>query len=132
MCKQARYLELTSVSPELKQIAEQTDQSSSEEMMMKVSRRMEKVKFQSFGKVKKKVHSLDTDKELSKLYNEKDKEDCDHDKIDQLINNKIHEYQLKNYEKKLSDLNRLKQEKGRSAVIFKLKEKIVGSKKTKQ
>ena len=36
------------------------------------------------------------------------------------------------YEKKLHYLDKLKKEKGKSAAIFKLKEKIVGSKKTTQ
>ena len=75
---------------------------------------------------------METDKELSKLYEQKDNGNCEHEDIDQLINNKLHEHQLKNYEKKLSDLKRLKTEKGRSAGVFKLKEKIVGSKKTNQ
>ena len=127
-----RYLELTDDSAELNHITEQMDHSNSEEMMIQVSRRMEKIKFQSFGKVKKKVYSMETDKELSKLYEQKDNGNCEHEDIDQLINNKLHEHQLKNYEKKLSDLKRLKTEKGRSAGVFKLKEKIVGSKKTNQ
>ena len=126
-----RYLELTDDSAELNHITEQMDHSNSEEMMIQVSRRMEKIKFQSFGKVKKKVYSMETDKELSKLYEQKDNGNCEHEDIDQLINNKLHEHQLKNYEKKLADLKRLKTEKGRSAGVCK-KEKINGSKKTNQ
>ena len=41
-------------------------------------------------------------------------------------------HQLKEYEKKLHHLNQLKKEKGKSAAIFKLKENIVGIKKTCQ
>ena len=100
--------------------------------MVQLTRRMEKIKFQSFGKVKMKVQTLDNDKELCKLYEQKNEKDCDEDAINQRINNKIIEYQLKDYEKKLKCLKQLKTEKGKSAAVFKLKEKIVGSKKVGQ
>ena len=54
------------------------------------------------------------------------------EEINVKINNKIHEQQLKNYEKKLADLKKLKNEKGKSAAVFKLKDKIVGNKKVGQ
>ena len=93
---------------------------------------MEKVKFQSFGKVTKKVQSISTDKELDKLYELKSTPEANKEDIDEQISNKILAYQLKEYEKKLHFLNNLKNEKGSSAAIFKLKEKIVGSKKISQ
>ena len=124
-----RYLELTTGSKELEQVVLQ---SNPEQMMGELDRRLEKIKFQSFGKVTKTFKSLTHDKELTKLYKEKDTEGCDEEKINRLINNKLHEKQLQTYEKKLEDLKKLKKEKGKSAAVFKLKDKIVGSKKIAQ
>ena len=94
---------------------------------------MEKNKFKSFGKVKRKITSVTNDKDLRKLYEEKVKNDEDENiQLDEKINKKILEYQVKEYERKLLYLNELKKEKGRSASVFKLKEKIVGSKKAVQ
>ena len=82
----------------------------------------------------KKSHTIATDKELSALYDERanvEKEE-EKEKIEEKISNKIIQHQLKEYEKKLNCLNKLRNEKGRSAAIFKLKEKIVGGKKVTQ
>ena len=72
------------------------------------------------------------DKEITKLYKKKDTEGCDEEKINKLINNKLHEQQLKTYEKKLDNLKKLKNERGKSAAVLKLKNKIIGSKKIAQ
>ena len=72
------------------------------------------------------------DKELEKLYEEKADNEADKYVIEEKISKKILEYQLKDYEHKLQCLKKLKEEKGRSAAVFKLKEKIVGSKKLSQ
>ena len=85
---------------------------------------MEKVKFQSFGKVTKRVQSISTDKELDKLYELKSTDEANKEEIDKQISNKILAHQLKQYEKKLHYLNKLKKENGSSAAVFKLKEKI--------
>ena len=102
-------------------------------MMTHISRRMEKFKFQCFGKVTKKNHSITYDKELSKLYDEKAEKaenETESEAIEAKINSKLIEYQMKDYEKKY--LDKVKKEKGKSAAIFKLKEKIVGAKKQTQ
>ena len=125
-------MDLTSNCEKLEQIANHANHLDPEEMMIYLTRRMEKIKFQSFGKVKIKVQTLDNDKELDKLYDQKNQKDCDEDAINEKINNKLIEYQLKDYERKLKSLNSLKNEKGKSAAVFKLKEKIVGSKKVAQ
>ena len=127
-----RFMDLTSNCEKLEQIANHANHLDPEEMMIYLTRRMEKIKFQSFGKVKIKVQTLDNDKELDKLYDQKNQKDCDEDAINEKINNKLIEYQLKDYERKLKSLNSLKNEKGKSAAVFKLKEKIVGSKKVAQ
>jgi CRISPR/Cas system-associated protein Csx1 len=119
----------------LEEIAKNAKWLSTDEMMTQISRRMEKFKFQCFGKVTKKNNPITSDKELSKLYDEK-AEKAENEKeseaIEAKINSKIIEYQLKDYEKKLKYLDKVKKEKGKSAAIFKLKEKIVGAKKQTQ
>ena len=127
-----KYHELTSNDVKLKKIAESSNELSSDEIMGKLSRRMDKIKFQAFGKVKIKSRTVTNDRELAKLYDEKAKENSDQDEMDKKINNKILLYQLKGYEMKLYQLEQLKKEKGNSAAIFRLKEKIVGSKKVSQ
>ena len=92
-------------------------------MMTHISRRMDKFKFQCFGKVTKKNHSITYDKELSKLYDEKAENETESEAIEAKINSKLIEYQMKDYEKKLKYLDKVKKEKGKSAAIFKLKEK---------
>ena len=114
-------MDLTSNCEKLVQIADKANHLDSEELMVQLTRRMEKIKFQSFGKIKMKVQTLDNDKELCKLYDQKNEKDCDEDAINQRINNKIIEYQLKDYERKLKSLRQLKTEKGKSAAVFKLK-----------
>ena len=82
-----KYYDLTTNSPELDAIAEETKKLDSEELMTRYSRRMEKIKFQSFGKVKRKISSMKNDKELSLLYEEKIKKNDDiNDDIDDRIN----------------------------------------------
>ena len=66
-----KYLDLTEKSKPLEDIAVNMNELDSEQIMTMMSRRMEKIKFQCFGKVTKKTHSIATDKELSKLYEER-------------------------------------------------------------
>ena len=81
-------------------IVEKANELESDELMTKMSKKMEKIKFQSFGKVKRKISSINNDKELSKLYEEKIKRNNDeNDELDEKINQKILEHQLKDYEK---------------------------------
>ena len=56
---------------------------------------MEKIKFQAFGKVKRKIQSIQNDKELEKLYQRKENQDIDIETVEKEINNKLLEYQLK-------------------------------------
>ena len=62
-----RYVDLTTGSKELEAIDANADQMNSDELMIRFSRRMDKIKFQSFGKVRKSVKSVVNDKELAKL-----------------------------------------------------------------
>ena len=62
-----RYVDLTTDSKELEAISANAYQRNSDELMIRFSRRMDKIKFQSFGKVRKSVKSVVNDKELAKL-----------------------------------------------------------------
>ena len=107
-----KYRDLTTNSPELEEVNEMAKNLNSEELMNKISKRMEKIKFKSFGKVKRKITSVTNDKDLRKLYEEKMKNDDDENtQLDEKINNKILEHQVKEYERKLHYLNNLKKEK---------------------
>ena len=97
---------------------------------------MDKVKYQSFGKVSFSDTS-EVDKPLRKLYEER--EDCirkENDEKIQAVEKNISELLVKKqrieYEKKLKALNTLKRTKGKSAAIFDLKDKILGEKKVQQ
>ena len=105
-----RDYDLTTNSSLLEEIADNANSLNSEELMTHLSRRMDKIKFQCFGKVSKKSHTISTDKELSALYDERanvEKEE-EKEKIEEKISNKIIQHQLSEYEKKLSCLNKLK------------------------
>ena len=96
-----KYHDLTTNSPEMEEVNEMTKNLNSNELMNKISKRMEKIKFKSFGKVKRKITSVTNDKDLRKLYEEKIKNDDDENtQLDEKINKKILEYQLKEYETK--------------------------------
>ena len=76
-------------------------------------------------------------KELENLYNMKAKavnaeNNSELNAIDIQIRNELIEKQRKEFEKKLEHLSEIRKEKGNSAAIFKLKEKILGSKKISQ
>ena len=83
-----RYYDLTSNSSQLEEIADLSDSLSSEKVMTHLSRRMDKIKFQCFGKVTKKNHTLAADKELSALYDERAKFEDEEEK--EKIEEKIH------------------------------------------
>ena len=87
--------------------------------MNKISRRMEKIKFQSFGKVKRKISSINNDKDLQKLYDEKIKNnENENNNLDDEINKKILEYQLRDYERKLHYLNELKKRERKVSICI--------------
>ena len=74
---------------------------------------------------------MDRDKDLELLYKEKCKASSDEETrvVETKITEKLLEKQRQDYEAKLDYLKEVKKGKGKSAAIFKLKDKIVGSKK---
>ena len=116
------------------------ESKDTDKMMNKISRELEKCKHKSFGKVKVK-NKFRENKELKELI-KKRKEICmkrnedENDKesklksISEEINEKILEEQNEMIGRDIKNLQNLKNEKGSSKAIFKLRESIVGPKKS--
>ena len=100
------------------------------ELMNKIKKHSIRIKHICFGKVRN-CKGLESDKELNDLYKENmlaiSSEDTQ--QVDGKLAERLLGVQRVQYEKKLDYLKELKASKGKSAVIFKLKEKVVGSKK---
>ena len=120
--------------------AAEEDIKDATEAMKKITRALDKSKFEAFGKVKVKVTPLYR-KEIDELYTEKNKilleeESDEKDKkirdIEKNIAEQLLSQQRKNLENEISKLKEVKARKGKAAAIFYLKDKIVGSKKTQQ
>ena len=124
------YKESTENNAELDSIVEQAEGMSTNEMMKKIESITTKIKFKCFGKVNN-SRRMENDKDLDKLYTEKVKADTEEEiqAVDCRIADKLLQKQRKEYEDKLEYLKLVKKEKGKSAAIFKLKEKILGSRK---
>ena len=125
-----KYKELTEDNATMKGILENADKMTSNEMMTSIEKVSNKIRFQCFGKVRN-SRRLEGDKTLENLYKEKLKTTSDAES--KAIETKIADILIKNqkeeYEKKLDYLKTIKQDKGKSAAIFKLKDKVVGSRK---
>ena len=111
-----------------------------DKIMKKIDTELDKIKFQAFGKVK--LHSKPLIcKELEALQKEKndivngiDVEDVE-DKLNDVnanIASALLKKQREAFEKELKDIKDLKYYKGKSAAIFRVKEKIVGPKAAAQ
>ena len=130
------YKELTDSNDDLEKLVEE-DISEPSKFNHKFEKIVNKIKFKSFGKVTF-TNRCKSDKSLESLYDEKRKviSDPDNDVKIALVETKISavliEKQRNEYEKKLKDLNQLKETKGRSAASFNLKAKILGEKKESQ
>ena len=106
--------------------------------MKKIDRELKAVKFKAFGKVKfkkkenKKLEMLLKEKDI--LVKERKQEDDDSDnkikELDEKICTEIQTKQLEEREKKLENLKTTKEKKGSAAAVFKLKESIIGKKKS--
>ena len=134
-----KYNELTDENERFKEVSE--DESKNPTVLMDIiEKELTKVKFKAFGKVSvrneilkcKELKNLQKDKyevienEASEQRDEKIKG------IEDKITEKVLENQRLRLEKELGDLKSLKDKKGRSAVIFNLKDRVVGKKKSVQ
>ena len=125
-----KYKDMTERNSELDDIVERAQDLTTNDLMKKIGNVSTKIKFKCFGKVKN-SRGMDADKELNLLYSKKLKanEIDEIEKVDDEIAEKLLKLQREQYEKKLEYLKDIKKDKGKSAAIFKLKEKIVGAKK---
>ena len=134
-----KFKEQTDVNEKFKNIANENALNPTQ-LMDEIDKEVTKVKFRAFGKVTVR-NDLKTNKELKAL--QKDKFDLlkknntkeRNDEINELedkITNEVLSHQRKKLEKEISELKDIKCKKGKSAVIFNLKDKIVGKKKAAQ
>ena len=129
------YKELSEDNDNLKKIAKDTSNNPTLSME-KIEKEMKKVKFKAFGKVSVR-NDLRTSKDLKYLQKQKLSLNTDSDnheimKIDEEIAKRLLSNQTQRLEKEITDIKNTKARKGKSAAIFKLKDKIIGSKKSAQ
>jgi hypothetical protein len=129
-----QYLEQTTDNEVLDDLANNAEKTDSSELMDKITKVMNKVKFKCFGEVKI-SHGSSRNKRLEGLYKLKSKavnesDDSEINQIESQIKEELLMQQKQNFENKLKCLDNMRNQKGNSAAIFKLKEQILGSKKT--
>ena len=117
------------------------DNENPTEVMKVIENELNKVKYKSFGKVTVR-NNPKSNKEIKKLQEEKldilnkvEKSETRDEKIQSIEENITEEVlsnQRKQLEKELSALKKMKNEKRKSAVIFNLRDKVIGQKKVTQ
>ena len=134
-----KYNELTEENDKFKKIAND-DENNPTKLMEELDKELTKVKFRAFGKVTVR-NELRTSKELKTLQKEKfdlmkNKKTTERDTEINALEDKITDEVLSNQrmklEKEIGELKSMKSKKGKSAVIFNLKDKIVGKNKAAQ
>ena len=93
-----------------------------------LQKKMTKIKFSAFGKVKLKPPNVD--KKLKELMEQKHVENTDENLRD--INQRILEIQRVDFEREIEEVLMMKKSKGKSASIFNTLKKILGNKKAEQ
>ena len=129
------YKKMTSENVNLLDIIND-DSENANNIMKKIDKEVEKIKYKAFGKVKE--HSKPkSNKELEVLQKDKikiytcEKEPLDEDKvkdIDRKIAANLLQKQRETFETELKLLREMKSSRGRAAAIFHTKDKIVGNK----
>ena len=131
------FKELTENNQDLNELLEDKNVNSPTIFNERLERISNKAKYKAFGKVTFSNRSI-SNKPLEKLYNERKviiSNTEDNEKIlevEERISELIIQRQRSDYEKKLSNLNMIKNTKGKSAAVFNLKAKVLGEKKVKQ
>ena len=133
------YKDLTENNAKLMEVAEDFITNDPDKMMKTIDTELNKVKFVSFGKVKvrQKKKSLDILESLQKdkikcFENENGIIEEEVKEIDSKIAEHILKEQRIQFEKEIECMKNLRNTKGKSALIFNLKEKVVGPKKAGQ
>ena len=134
---------MTENNPELVKIANDENEDNPDIIVKEIEKVMKDIKYKAFGKVKEKTKTKNCKelemlmKEKNELFNEKEsngQNDTD-DKlkeIDSKISLNLIKKQREAFEHELDSIRELKKNKGTSTAVFKIREKIVGSKSTKQ
>ena len=131
------YSELTKKNLVLEEVAKD-ETNDANKIMVKMDKELDRIKFNAFGKVKEKS-CMKLDKEIEDLQKEKTEvfnskvlspDDVDEkiQDIDDKLTATLVSKQRETFEKELNTLRDMKKSKGKAAVVFNLKEKIVGSK----
>ena len=108
-------------------------EGSTTEDVEKLTRKLKKIKFTAFGKVK--VKTKRADEVLENLYKKKYHDEPNEEntkKIDKAINDHILETQREEFEKEVENILMMKKSKGKSSAIFNTLKSICGDKKTGQ
>ena len=129
----ATYKELTTNNVKLDRIASECS-NDPDIIMNSIVAELNRIKYIAFGKVKvrKKIdNKLDELDELiakkAKLYVEDSKSKMSD--LEEKISKELQKKQKQNIENEISNLKSIRESKGKSASVFRLKEKIVGKKK---
>ena len=134
------YKDLTENNEKFNEVARDCIEDDPNQLMKVIDKELNRIKFKAFGKVKIKLKPK-ADKILAELQEQKikhfeDKNSVpDYEKIKE-VDSKIAAHLLTEqriqFEKELSSLKDIKHSKGKSALIFKVKDKVVGKKKVGQ
>ena len=135
------YRKLTEDNLKLEEVAKDTSDDP-DQMMKKIDKELNRIKYVSFGKVKirqkpklnKVLENLQSEKIkcFDECMNDNDARDEKVKDIDKAIAANLLLQQRKNFEEELKSMKELKNKKGKSALIFDLKSKVVGPKKAGQ
>ena len=131
-----KFRELTNNAEEFVEILENENVSATE-LMNNIEKKLNKIKFKAFGKVRRQP-SL-PDKELRKLvalkekvYSEPTVKRSEVEKVESDLNKKLIELQREDLEKEVKTIKATIAQKGRAAAMFKLFESVNGPKKLGQ
>ena len=136
----AQYKEDTEKNEKLLDISAKNINNATE-TMKKIDQVVDKCKFKAFGKVKVKTTPLinkdvdDLFKKKSNLIQQGDDSTGRDEKLkdlDKTIAEKLLKKQREKLETEIAKLKDMKDKKGKSAIVFNLKEQVIGSKKAQQ
>ena len=135
------YYKMTTNNDQLMNIGNDEFEEDPEIIVKKIENVMKDIKYQAFGKVKEKANTKvckeleSLQKEKIKLFNLKDPKNNVEEKIkeiDSQISLNLLKKQREAFESELESLRELKKSKGISAAVFRVREKVVGPKSSKQ
>ena len=129
-----KYKSLTEKNEAFEGLIDNENLASTDDMT-KIDRKLNKIKFSAFGKVKKKQKQEKGDKELDNLYKNKAAITDDPEKlksIEMKIRERVFEAQKVDFENEIEKVLLMKKSKGKTAAIFDAFNKFGGDKKCGQ